>query len=139
MSGSIFALAIDPLIRKILAASVLHSIRITAFADDIAIAVANLFLQLPGIMVIFSQWAVATVLKLKPMKTAILPLAVRWCDDPQMAQVLGPGPRGLHRGRCRQICLLYTYDAADEQLCVDLGGSRLIVKKIRRIQRCTRF
>ncbi len=63
-----------PLIRRTLAASVLHSIRITAFADDIAIAVANLFLQLPGIMVIFSQWAVATALKLNPTKTAILPL-----------------------------------------------------------------
>ena len=27
------------------------------------------------------------------------------------------------------ICLLYTSDAADDQLCVDLGGSRIIKKK----------
>lgn len=74
LSGSIFALAIDPLIRKILAASVLHPIRITAFADDIAIVVGNLFLQLPDIMTIFVSWGVVTALRLNPMKTAILPL-----------------------------------------------------------------
>ena len=28
-----------------------------------------------------------------------------------------------------QICLLYTSDAADDLLCVDLGGRRLIKKK----------
>ncbi len=54
MSGSIFALAIDPLIRKILAASVLHSIRVTAFASlnqqpvDLAITGAVLTDLLPS-------------------------------------------------------------------------------------------
>ena len=28
------------------------------------------------------------------------------------------------------ICLLYTSDAADDLLCVDLGGRRIIKKKI---------
>ncbi len=56
MRGSIFALAIDPLIRRILAVSVLHSIRITAFADDIAIVLANLFVQSPFIIQIFALW-----------------------------------------------------------------------------------
>ena len=28
-----------------------------------------------------------------------------------------------------QICLLYTSDAADDLLCVDLGGSRILKKK----------
>ena len=28
-----------------------------------------------------------------------------------------------------QICLLYTSDAADDLLCVDLGGRRIIKKK----------
>ena len=31
-------------------------------------------------------------------------------------------------GRCR-YCLLYTSDAADDLLCVDLGGRRIIKKK----------
>ena len=29
----------------------------------------------------------------------------------------------------RQLCLLYTSDAADDLLCVDLGGRRIIKKK----------
>ena len=29
----------------------------------------------------------------------------------------------------RQVCLLYTSDAADDLLCVDLGGRRIIKKK----------
>ena len=28
-----------------------------------------------------------------------------------------------------QACLLYTSDAADDLLCVDLGGRRIITKK----------
>ena len=28
-----------------------------------------------------------------------------------------------------QVCLLYTSDAADDLLCVDLGGRRIIKKK----------
>src|SRR5450756_3222187 len=34
-----------------------------------------------------------------------------------------PGKRKLH------ACLLYTSDAADDLLCVDLGGRRIIKKK----------
>ena len=37
-------------------------------------------------------------------------------DDPQ-------------QGNARESCLLYTSDAADDLLCVDLGGRRLITKK----------
>ena len=33
-----------------------------------------------------------------------------------------------------QICLLYTSDAADDLLCVDLGGRRIITKKKHTIQ-----
>src|SRR5450756_3252486 len=37
---------------------------------------------------------------------------------------LGRQPREL-----RYVCLLYTSDAADDLLCVDLGGRRIIKKK----------
>ena len=42
----------------------------------------------------------------------------------------GPG-RLLARDRARSTdpCLLYTSDAADDLLCVDLGGRRIIKKK----------
>src|SRR5450756_3153533 len=34
-----------------------------------------------------------------------------------------------------QSCLLYTSDAADDLLCVDLGGRRIIKKKKKKIKR----
>src|SRR5665213_840844 len=42
--------------------------------------------------------------------------------------VLAPGEI-LQRGALLGICLLYTSDAADDLLCVDLGGRRIIKKK----------
>src|SRR5450756_877458 len=36
---------------------------------------------------------------------------------------------GLTRALLNNICLLYTSDAADDLLCVDLGGRRIIKKK----------
>ena len=35
----------------------------------------------------------------------------------------------INRGNICIICLLYTSDAADDLLCVDLGGRRIIKKK----------
>ena len=35
---------------------------------------------------------------------------------------------------CGGYCLLYTSDAADDLLCVDLGGRRIIKKKSDRIR-----
>ena len=39
------------------------------------------------------------------------------------------GGRGSGSGRDPGGCLLYTSDAADDLLCVDLGGRRIITKK----------
>src|SRR5450756_3230202 len=39
------------------------------------------------------------------------------------------GRRVVARGRIVEICLLYTSDAADDLLCVDVGGRRIIKKK----------
>ena len=41
----------------------------------------------------------------------------------------GAGDKGFPRPRGSGNCLLYTSDAADDLLCVDLGGRRLIKKK----------
>ena len=49
------------------------------------------------------------------------------------AETLLPYGRGHHPGcpvrRRSEACLLYTSDAADDLLCVDLGGRRIIKKK----------
>ena len=38
-------------------------------------------------------------------------------------------PKASTDGRPSYLCLLYTSDAADDLLCVDLGGRRIIKKK----------
>ena len=44
----------------------------------------------------------------------------------------------LKNAKGNQACLLYTSDAADERSSVDLGGSRIIKKKIKGTV-CTRY
>ena len=48
----------------------------------------------------------------------------------EQAQI-GSGKGLLDRGAWQEGCLLYTSDAADERSSVDLGGRRIIKKKIR--------
>lgn len=55
MSGSIFALCADPLIRAQLLHLRGHRGRINLFADDVAIALAHLERAFPGIIAIFCQ------------------------------------------------------------------------------------
>ena len=45
-------------------------------------------------------------------------------DSTEPDQIRQPSPHGRV-----QVCLLYTSDAADDLLCVDLGGRRIIKKK----------
>src|SRR5680860_994405 len=47
---------------------------------------------------------------------------------PLTSSPLGETP-GAYSRECRPSCLLYTSDAADDLLCVDLGGRRIIKKK----------
>ena len=47
-------------------------------------------------------------------------------DEPSVRAV---GRRGDVAGVSAKGCLLYTSDAADDLLCVDLGGRRIIKKK----------
>src|SRR5450756_424034 len=44
-------------------------------------------------------------------------------------------PRPLSTSAPSQSCLLYTSDAADDLLCVDLGGRRIIKKKKKKKQK----
>ena len=48
-----------------------------------------------------------------------------------MPQLLAIGVGGFEILAGLMICLLYTSDAADDLLCVDLGGRRIIKKKNR--------
>src|SRR5680860_1867265 len=44
-------------------------------------------------------------------------------------------PKFIECDRHPNICLLYTSDAADDLLCVDLGGRRIIKKKKKKIKK----
>src|SRR5680860_1852390 len=53
-------------------------------------------------------------------------------DDPTLAQIMREAWKyemALHPWAHPSACLLYTSDAADDLLCVDLGGRRIIKKK----------
>ena len=65
-SGSLFALAADPLIRFMLAESALKWSRILAYADDLALVCWRLDEQLPVVLEILCVWGLATALKLNP-------------------------------------------------------------------------
>ena len=74
LSGTIFALAIDPLLRTIVLHNTFHSITLTAFADDIGISVADLFRILPIVFRIVVLWKKVSALGLNYGKCIIAPL-----------------------------------------------------------------
>ena len=50
-----------------------------------------------------------------------------------VSTIEGPSPSKIsfvvNNGKVHKGCLLYTSDAADDLLCVDLGGRRIITKQ----------
>ena len=77
-SGSVFALAIDPVIRMIVAALPPHHSITIAFADDLAIACANFLYHLTVILSICVVVRLATGMRLNFPKTVVIPL---WTSD----------------------------------------------------------
>ena len=58
------------------------------------------------------------------------PMAAQEQDSTGMVrQIVGSTPGAISYVAFSYICLLYTSDAADDLLCVDLGGRRIIKKK----------
>jgi hypothetical protein len=73
-SGSIFALALDPFLRKLLTAIPRQLGTLAAFADDIAAVVPEILAFLTTIAPMFSLFAQASGLRLNPQKTIIIPI-----------------------------------------------------------------
>ena len=55
--------------------------------------------------------------------------AGQWCGVPRGCGLRNIGQPRAHACPHAGSCLLYTSDAADDLLCVDLGGRRIIKKK----------
>lgn len=72
LSGTLFALGLDPLIRRYLSSVTFASSRICAFADDLALVLASLRRQLPEVISLFGAWAIATGLALRAGKCVLI-------------------------------------------------------------------
>eukprot|EP00972_Heterocapsa_arctica_P109864 16175924-Heterocapsa_arctica.AAC.1 len=63
-SGSIFAIAVDPLIRFILVEGSLRYARTLAYADELALVCYDFEVQLPAVLACLKRWSLATALGL---------------------------------------------------------------------------
>lgn len=74
MSGSLFALAVDPFLRCILVTSVVGLLRLEAYADDLAIVMSKFWEDVRAIMEQFHRWRLASALALNERKCVMAPL-----------------------------------------------------------------
>lgn len=74
LSGTIFALCMDPFLRWHIAQRFFAGARIFAFADDVAMALKDAERQLPEVARAFGQWARASGLRLKARICVFLPV-----------------------------------------------------------------
>jgi hypothetical protein len=81
LSGTLFALALDPFIRKLCLTIPKHLGMVTAFADDIAIVALNLFMTLRALAPVFALFQAASCLKVNPGKTVVIPLWRNGCFE----------------------------------------------------------
>lgn len=74
MSGSLFALAVDPFLRSILVSSLVDLIRLEAYADELANVLANALADLAEIMHFFDCSSLASGLVLNARKCVFVPV-----------------------------------------------------------------
>lgn len=73
LSGTLFALTLDPLTRHDLATITMRKPRLCALAGDIGMALARLVAQLGPVFAMFERWANARALRLNPGKCIFIP------------------------------------------------------------------
>jgi hypothetical protein len=81
LSGTLFALALDPFIRMICTTIPKHLGMVTAFADDIAIVALHLFRTLRALAPAFALLQAASCLIVNPGKTVVIPLWDSGCFE----------------------------------------------------------
>lgn len=78
LSGTMFALSLDPFVRWYLSRSVFTGTHIFLYADDLANALRDVFQHLPLLLRALHHWRLASGLALKPSECVVLPL---WTGD----------------------------------------------------------
>jgi exonuclease III len=81
LSGTLFALALDPFIRLLCLTIPKQLGMITAFADDIAIVAMHLFKALTALAPVFATLQAASCLEVNPGKTVVIPLWAQGCFE----------------------------------------------------------
>ena len=96
MSGSIFSIAIDPVLRRLVALQFASPVKFDAYADDIAAVIRNVMVDLPPIIGIFEKVELATALVLKKKKCVIVPLDMTFSLEHHSRKIFAliPGLRG---------------------------------------------
>lgn len=74
MSGSLFTVSLDPLIRRLGWQRTLASARLLAFADDLASVLHSMRASLPALFATLRRWQAASGLALKESKCVFIPL-----------------------------------------------------------------
>jgi hypothetical protein len=74
LSGTLFALALDPFIRMLCLTIPMPLNMVSAFADDIAIVAKELLLALRALAPVFAVLQAASCLEVNPLKTVVIPL-----------------------------------------------------------------
>jgi hypothetical protein len=73
LSGTLFALALDPFLRSIIAAAPAAGFHASAFADDLAMALRNVYADLPRLLSLFVLLSKAAGLFLNGKKIVVVP------------------------------------------------------------------
>jgi endonuclease/exonuclease/phosphatase family metal-dependent hydrolase len=81
LSGTLFALALDPFIRMLCLTIPKQLGTVSAFADDIAIVAKHLLQALRALAPVFSTFQAASCLEVNPLKTVVIPLWDNGCFE----------------------------------------------------------
>ena len=74
------------------------------------------------------------LLPIHPSPLQVAPRAGAWIETRYSRLKYTKSPVAPRAGAWIETCLLYTSDAADDLLCVDLGGRRIIKKKNKKMK-----
>lgn len=120
MTAKRFAVARDPLIRRLMAHQMLATVRLFAYAGDLAAVMDRLRHELPHVSAVLERWAAVSGVALRPAKDVFLQLLGRW--DRADARVLAGTARGWRVQRA-------TSEPLSARTRSVAGGRRQIVRE----------
>lgn len=123
LSGTIFAICLEPFVRWCLARPVFQASRLFAYADDVAIVMRRLAEQLGPLTEALLDWEAVTGLTLKPSKCIVLLVSPPpWGHIGSFVQFVQSVRRCLYVYTYMQICMCtQTHTCIHEYVCMWVG------------------